>query len=391
MLKSTWLKIWGDDTMSSVKILHCADIHIGAAESFLGARADSRRYETVLTFEKIIDTAVSAGADVVAIAGDLFDSNTADARFYRPVFEKMASVPDIKILFAAGNHDPLLSSSPFLKYEKPGNLYVFPENDSCITFDDIKLRAYGRSFGNIYMQGEQLFGITPPDDGYVNIMVLHGELTGDLSSQYNAVTAEFIKNSGMDYIALGHIHKRSELQKIGNTYFAYCGCPEGQGFDETGEKGVYVGTVGKSLCALEFVPLAKRRHFHIKTDVTGLASQAEIINKISEDIKNTAGSGWEENLYKIELAGGVKDGTAVNATEITARISEAVYYAKVKDSTVPALDIEQLASEISLKGLFVKNMLSRMENASEDEKEELAASLRLGLKAFDSEVAYSED
>ena len=381
----------GDGKMNSVKILHCADIHIGAAESFLGARADLRRYETVLTFERIIDTAVNAGVDVVAVAGDLFDSNTADARLYRPVLEKIASVPDIKVLFAAGNHDPLLSSSPFLKNKNPGNLYVFPEHDHCFTFDDIKLRAYGRSFGNVYMQGEQSFGITPPDDEYVNLMVLHGELTGDLSSQYNAVTAEFIKNSGMDYIALGHIHKRTEPQKIGNTFYAYCGCPEGQGFDETGEKGVYVGTVGKSLCALEFIPLAKRRHFHIKTDVTGLASQAEIVNKIAEDIKNTAGSGWEENLYKIELAGGVKEGIDVNTAEIIARISETVYYAKVKDSTVPALDMEQLASEISLKGLFVKNMLSRMENASDDEKEELAAALRLGLKSFDSEVAYSED
>lgn len=377
--------------MNSVKILHCADIHIGAAESFLGARADSRRYETVLTFERIIDTAVNAGVDVVAVAGDLFDSNTADARLYRPVLEKIASVPDIKVLFAAGNHDPLLSSSPFLKNKNPGNLYVFPEHDHCFTFDDIKLRAYGRSFGNVYMQGEQSFGITPPDDGYVNLMVLHGELTGDLSSQYNAVTAEFIKNSGMDYIALGHIHKRTEPQKSGNTYYAYCGCPEGQGFDETGEKGVYVGTVGKSLCALEFIPLAKRRHFHIKTDVTGLASQAEIVNKITEEIKDTAGSGWEENLYKIELTGGVKEGTDVNTAEIIARISEAVYYAKVKDSTVPALDMEQIASEISLKGIFVKNMLSLIENASKDEKEELAAALRLGLKAFDSEVAYSED
>ena len=41
--------------------------------------------------------------------------------------------------------------------------------------------------------------------------------------------------------------------------------------------------------------------------------------------------------------------------------------------------------------IFVKNMLSLIENASEDEKEELAAALRLGLKAFDSEVSYSED
>ena len=40
--------------MKSVKILHCADIHIGAAESFLKNNAESRRIETLLTFEKII-------------------------------------------------------------------------------------------------------------------------------------------------------------------------------------------------------------------------------------------------------------------------------------------------------------------------------------------------
>jgi hypothetical protein len=44
--------------MSTLKILHCADIHIGAAESFLGNLADSRRYETLLTFERIVDLAV---------------------------------------------------------------------------------------------------------------------------------------------------------------------------------------------------------------------------------------------------------------------------------------------------------------------------------------------
>ena len=42
--------------MNSVKILHCADIHIGAAESFLKTNADSRRIETLLTFENIANT-----------------------------------------------------------------------------------------------------------------------------------------------------------------------------------------------------------------------------------------------------------------------------------------------------------------------------------------------
>ena len=41
--------------MNNVKILHTADIHIGARDAFLGTTAESRRFETLLTFEKIVD------------------------------------------------------------------------------------------------------------------------------------------------------------------------------------------------------------------------------------------------------------------------------------------------------------------------------------------------
>lgn len=61
--------------MKPVKILHCADIHIGAEESFLGMRAQSRRAETLITFEKIINIARENSVDILLIAGDLFNSN----------------------------------------------------------------------------------------------------------------------------------------------------------------------------------------------------------------------------------------------------------------------------------------------------------------------------
>ena len=55
------------------------------------------------------------------------------------------------------------------------------------------------------------------------------------------------------------------------------------------------------------------------------------------------------------------------------------------------IDFEKLSGEISLKGLFVKNMLAKIENSSEEEKELLKKALNLGLKAFNSEVEYNED
>lgn len=377
--------------MNTVKILHCADIHIGAAESFLGIAADKRRYETLLTFERIIDTAASEGVRIIAAAGDIFDSNRVEEGLVNAVFEKIASVPEIKVVLALGNHDPMSAQSPFKNRKLPQNLYVLGTKDDCITFDDLKARVYGRSFEDVYLKGEERFSITPPEDGYVNLMVLHGELKSDLNSNYNSVTAGFIKQSGMDYIALGHVHKRTEPQKTGDTYYAYCGCPEGQGFDETDEKGVYIGEIGRGLCELQFVPMSKRRHICESVDITGITSSAEISAAVTAQLKEKYGDGFGENLYKIELTGSVKEDFNLNLTEILSRVSEKVYFAKIKDRTELLIDTEKLANEVSLKGLFVKNMLEKISNAPDGERAELENALKLGLKAFGTEVAYDED
>lgn len=377
--------------MNTVKILHCADIHIGAALSFLGDIAAQRRYETLLTFERIIDTACREGIKIIAAAGDIFDSNGVEDGFVSAVFEKIASVPEIKVVLALGNHDPLSAQSPFKTVELPKNLFVLGIKDECITFDDLKTRVYGRSFDDVYLKGAESFSFTPPEDGYVNLMVLHGEFRSDLNSNYNSVTANFIKESGMDYIALGHIHKRTEPQKIGNTFYAYCGCPEGQGFDETDEKGVYIGEIGKGLCDLSFVPMSKRRHICEKIDVTGINSSAEISGSVLTLLREKYGEQYGENLYKIELTGSISEDFNLNLTEILSRVSERVYFAKIKDRTEFLVDTEKLANEVSLKGLFVKNMLERINNAFDGEREALQNALKLGLRAFGSEVAYNED
>ena len=105
--------------MNSVKILHCADFHIGAAEHFLGTAAGQRQIETLMTFEKTVDLAKERGVQVIAIAGDLFDSNRAGAQWAKAVLEKIASVPEIQVVFAAGNHDPFNAESPFKTEELP--------------------------------------------------------------------------------------------------------------------------------------------------------------------------------------------------------------------------------------------------------------------------------
>lgn len=371
--------------MSSVKILHTADIHIGAADAFLGANADNRRFETLLTFENIIDLGAQNGVDIIAIAGDLFDSEKPQDIFANAVFKKIETIPQIKVVYCAGNHDPLNSNSPFLNKALPQNLYVFPENDTCFTFDDLKVRVYGRSFTATHLQAQEEFSLQVPHDDYINIMVQHGELKSDLNSDYNAITPRFIKKSGMDYIALGHVHKHTPVGKIENTAFAYCGCPEGQGFDELDEKGIYLGEIKKGKVNLEFIPISKRQHIHEIIDVTDVSDiTAHILTVLEQKYDNFA-----DNLYKIELIGEIDENFDLNLSEITTRIGERLYFVKVKDSTEYKLDLEALSKETTLKGVFVKNMLSKMKNT--DNPLQIKKALKLGLKAFSSEVKYNED
>ena len=102
--------------METVKILHCADVHIGAAESFLGPLSKSRRAETLITFEKIISLARDKGVQIMLIAGDLFDSNNIEEGVILRVIDCFKSIPHIHIVYCAGNHDPMNLNSPFARY-----------------------------------------------------------------------------------------------------------------------------------------------------------------------------------------------------------------------------------------------------------------------------------
>ncbi len=378
--------------METVKILHCADLHIGAAESFLGALAKSRRAETLITFEKIISLAKEEEVKLLLIAGDLFDSNNIEESFVMQVIEQFKSIPQIKIVYAAGNHDPLTLNSPFVKYNNllPDNFHILPRFDSVIEFDELNTRVYGRSFDEVYMDGAESFTITPEEDS-INIMCLHGEIGAAADNKYNPISSDFITKSGMDYIALGHIHKRSDISKLAGTYFAYSGCAEGQGFDEEGIKGVYIGEIGKAFNDLKFFPTSRRIHATEGIILTEEETNEQVADKILSVLKEKYKDTYSQNLYKIILQGKIGENTKLSIDEICSRVGNEVYFAKIKDRTEIAIDLNELAKEDSLKGIFAKNMLSRLESASEEEKATINKAIDLGLKAFSSEVKCNED
>ena len=373
--------------MQGIKFLHCADVHIGASGGFVGAAAEKRRYETLLTFERILSLGREKNVDFILIAGDLFDSNRVQPELVDGVFRAVSGC-GLPVIAVAGNHDPLSADSPFRRGDIPKNLFVFGGEDGSVSIPGIPARVFGRSFTGVYLEGESEFPLSPAADCY-NILLLHGDTSG--SGEYNPITPAFIEKCGMDYLALGHIHMRSTAEKRGKTVYAYPGCPEGQGFDETGEKGVYIGSIDESGCRLEFVSVCKRRYETVAADISGCAAPEQVFPYILELLRERFKESYPENLYKIILRGAVGSGFVINTAELSGRLSETVYFAKIKDETTVRADYAALARQNDLAGIFTRKLLSLAENAaSDEERNKIAAALDIGLRAFHSEVKYRE-
>ena len=60
--------------MAGLRLLHTADVHLGAPFGFLGRRGREQRDQLKATFSRVIDLALTSQVDALLIAGDLFDS-----------------------------------------------------------------------------------------------------------------------------------------------------------------------------------------------------------------------------------------------------------------------------------------------------------------------------
>ncbi|HSH46561.1 MAG TPA: metallophosphoesterase [Longimicrobiales bacterium] len=99
-----------------MRLLHVADIHLGASYAAFGAMAEERSAQVLETFRALPLTALENRADAVLIAGDLFHGP-------RPAADVLAAVRDtlrrfvdacIPVFMVPGNHDAMtLKLNPY--------------------------------------------------------------------------------------------------------------------------------------------------------------------------------------------------------------------------------------------------------------------------------------
>lgn len=358
------------------KFIHGADFHLDSAFGALSARqAAARRRESRETMVRLANYVNQHGIDLVLLAGDLFDSNSA----FRETGEQLAQAlgqMEAKMFVSPGNHDWYGPGSPWLTVKWPENVHIFAENRlEAAEVPELNLVLHGAAFTGTEQAESFLEGFKVPADGKLHFGLLHGELEG-AEKRYDSLRKEEIAASGLAYLALGHIHKRLEPQKFGTTLCAWPGCIEGRGFDELGEKGFYEGTVSDDgAISLTFVPFARRRYEILEVDVTGKAPRTAVEEALPAE---TAA-----HLYRILLTGETGEG-GVNVPALTEALADRFCSLEIRDHTRMAEDVWKRAEEDSLRGLFLRELRARWNRAETDEEREtITRAARFGLAALD--------
>ncbi len=185
-----------------VRLLHTSDIHL---VNNVPGRADVGRR----TLTALVELSVQAGADLVVIAGDLFDHNRIDGDTLEFVSRELGRTP-VPVLILPGNHDCLVPDSVYRRVSFPDlapNVRVFTESQGeTFTFAELDLAAWGKPIVDYGGDARPLAGIPPRGSERWQIAVAHGYYVDSQPDPVRSfpIRKEDIVSSGRDYVALGH-------------------------------------------------------------------------------------------------------------------------------------------------------------------------------------------
>lgn len=376
--------------MRRVKIVHTADLHF---DTPFNEVADKQRLinkeELKEVFKNIINFCKEKHVDILLLAGDIFDNLTLSRETIYFIENIFNDIKETKVFISPGNHDPYDNNSFYKLIKWPENVYVFKGSLEKVYIEELKTNVWGAAFNGKYVKKSMLKGFSQNDEE-INIMVIHGELSSsEEGNEYNPITLRDIRESGMDYIALGHRHNFSGILKEGSTFYSYSGCPQGRGFDETGDKGIVYGYVAKEVVELNFIKTCKRNYEEVYVDISNLFGYEEIREKILKSIKE---KDRKNNLYKIILKGEVSEKFHIEEKIVKSKLLNDFYFCKVIDKTSIALDIKELSKGYSVKSIFVRKLVEKLKEAKTDEeKEVIKMALKIGISSLSEDEVNMDD
>jgi DNA repair exonuclease SbcCD nuclease subunit len=355
-----------------MKIIHCADLHLNSALSSLPSdKAKTRREEILANFERLCDYAKNNQVKAVIIAGDLFDTSKVTNKVMGRVLYAISNCPNTDFLYLSGNHDNDL----FLNVENlPSNFKMFTTDWTYFSYEDVVIAGVSFNSFNTLTVYDNL----KLSNQTLNVVVMHGQIAGYKNTEpAEVISLPRLVGKNIDYLALGHVHFYADGKLDERGEYAYSGCLDARGFDETGDKGFVLLEVENGKFSKRFIPFATRSFVEFTYDVTDKTSpfyvQEEIFNTVTNQVNSNS-------AIKIVLKGQAIPELDLDLDSLNNRLNKYFFYAKIQDKTTLKINIEDYKYDKSLKGEFVRTVLSTP--LTEEEKSQI---VMCGLRALKGE------
>ena len=220
------------------RILHTADVHIGAVDSVGIAAAGLRA---------VVGGAQRLRPDLLIVAGDLFDTNRISDEHLEFAIRWLADA-DCRIVVLPGNHDAYVPGSVHwrveLEAEVPGLTVIRREDGELLDYTDLKVSVWGRPVVEHSPAFDPLRDLPAPPPDRFNVVVAHGHVIQGLwdVGRSSPIALEPLLESGWNYAALGHWHDFQVWKRDGMAA-CYSGSPAGACFTRPFGRMVVVDAV----------------------------------------------------------------------------------------------------------------------------------------------------
>ncbi len=373
----------------SVRILHLADLHLGAAFPAYGERGPERTRDFLCAFQRAVEYAASPErpVDLVAIAGDLFDTHDPDEGLVFQVescFERLSKA-NVPVALVPGTHDAYsYRRSIYRRLRLPEGAYLMTEPllaaGPRLSIQGESVQLYGIAYDPA-VSARPLAEFSRSGVADYHVGVLHGALqdspTWKIRPSDLPIERSEIAASGLNYLALGHYHNFVEVRE-GGSVAVYPGTLEGRKFGEDGPRHLLVATLSQGNVSLERKSWNTRTLSQVTIDFMNAAIHDE--RKLLDRLCAFAG---EREIVRVRLENAAD--FAFEAERIGAVIRERFFHLELDDRTylMDAALLSQFKDEATIRGAFVRRTLDRLSKAgTQQEKDTVTLALRLGLAEF---------
>lgn len=324
-----------------LKFIHTADIHLGSAMNtrLPAEKSAERRREVRATFGRMADYAAEGAFNGILICGDAFDSDRPLKKDKEYFYNVVKVHPEINFFYLRGNHDVSQSYTEVLP-----NLKTFSHEWTYYDYGDVVVAGIELYEGN----AQSFYSTLRLDHVKTNIVMLHGQI----AEGNGEINLARLRGKNIDYLALGHVHSFKSGRLDDRGVFAYCGCPEGRGFDEAGVKGFVELQAGRTVYS-RFVPFASRTVNQIVCDVSDCPDWSAAARAAMAACPRSP-----RDIMQVILKGNVGFDNSTLAADVQKELEPHFYCVSVKDNTHLRTDAASLAADRTLRGAFVRAVLA---------------------------------